>query len=96
MEPIITQKKSKNKRKDFRASDEELLQLAAHCSKQNISHSDFIRVAIQEKIARDTTPTYTYRTLADNHFYNYIVRESITNPALRKIINNYQGSPHYE
>ena len=82
-------KPTKSQRKDFRASQDELLLLERHCTEKNIKHSDFIRSAILEKIERERSPFSDNNPLSANDFYNYVVRRSITSPVAKKIITDY-------
>lgn len=81
----------KSSRKDFRASEEELLLLEQHCTSRNLKQSDFIRAAIQEKIERDNAPLSFTDSLAANTFYNYAIRQSINKPTIKQLVDDFKG-----
>ncbi|MBE5892231.1 MAG: hypothetical protein E7286_02495 [Lachnospiraceae bacterium] len=81
----------KSCRKDFRASEDELLRLEQHCTNRNLKQSDFIRAAIQEKIERDTAPLAFTDPLATNTFYNLAIRRSITKPTIKQLVDDFKG-----
>lgn len=78
---------TKCKRKDFRATEEELNLLTAHCTNIGMNHSDFIRAAITEKIAHDQTPTIM--STCESQLYNFMVRQSRKSPTAQKLLNDF-------
>lgn len=84
------QKLPKNRRKNFRAPEQELLHFESHCTDNHINQSAFIRAAIIEKIQRDQNPLQTSDCFQENQFYNFVQRYSVTSPTARKILTEFE------
>lgn len=90
MNTEIKQNLPKDRRKEFRAPEQELLRLESHCTNNHINQSAFIRAAIIEKIQRDQNPLQTSDCFQENQFYNFVQRRSVTSPAVRKILTEFE------
>ena len=96
-EQNVNTKQKRTERLDTRATKDEKDIILDHCTKNNISITNFLITSALKEIKSNSLKAGTTKQINDNAFYNYVVAYSAKSHAVKKMLKDFnQGGFNHE